>query len=181
MHKGYAAWATRWRVPLGFALGIAYLVFAHPTQRLLLIGSAGAFLGLALRALAAGYLDKGRILARGGPYAHTRNPLYLGSFIMGTGFALAGGSWVLGAAFFLLLVLVYWPVMRQEEEYLRDRFPEAYEVYAKTVPFFIPAWRPAASKSESFRWELYRKNREYEAALGYAGVLLFLGLKLSLR
>jgi protein-S-isoprenylcysteine O-methyltransferase Ste14 len=181
MDKGYAAWAARWRVPLGFALGVAYLVLSQPTLRLLTAGAAIALCGLLLRAFAAGCLEKNRNPATGGPYAYTRNPLYLGSFLMGTGFAIAGGSWVLGLAFLGFFVLVYWPVMRREEEYLRQQFGEVYERYAAAVPFLLPTGRRAPLAGEPFRWELYRKNREYEAAAGYVAAVVFLILKMLLR
>ncbi len=181
MDKGYAAWAARWRVPLGFALGVAYLVFSQPTPRLLLIGTAVVFAGLLVRGYAAGCLDKNQNLAAGGPYAYTRNPLYFGSLTMGTGFAVAGGSWILGLALLGLFALIYWPVMRREEEFLRARFGETYERYARAVPFFFPALRANTVDGEPFRWERYRRNREYQAALGFAGVVAFLALKMMLR
>ena len=180
MDKGYAAWAARWRVPLGFGLGIVYLVFAQPSPRLLVGGGALALAGLAIRGYAAGSLEKNRTLATGGPYAHTRNPLYFGSFIMGAGFAVAGGSWILGGALVIFFFLVYWPVMHREERFLRKEFGEAYEKYASLVPFFIPSWRRAPESGEGFCWRLYRKNREYQAAAGYLAGILFLTLKMLL-
>lgn len=180
MDSRFAACAARWRVPLAFLFGVAYLVFSRPAVLLLFAGGGVALAGLALRAFAAGHLDKNASLATSGPYGYTRNPLYLGSFLLGLGFTLAGGSWVLGLAFLLLFSLVYWPVMRREEENLRRRFAEAYERYATEVPLFFPSGRRAASSSEKFRWERYRKNREYEAALGYVAGIIFLVLKLKL-
>ncbi len=115
MDSAYALWASRWRVPLGFLLGVAYVVFCRPTLKLLIAGGAVAAAGLALRAYAAGYLAKNQRLAMSGPYAHTRNPLYLGSALMGAGFALAGGSWILTLACLVLFEAIYWPVIRREE------------------------------------------------------------------
>jgi protein-S-isoprenylcysteine O-methyltransferase Ste14 len=180
MDKGYAAWAARWRVPLGFALGVIYLVFAQPSPPILAVGGAIAFGGLAIRGYAAGSLEKNRALATGGPYARTRNPLYFGSFIMGAGFAVAGGSCILGVAFLALFLLVYWPVMRREEQFLRKEFAEAYGKYASEVPFFFPSWRRAPESGQGFCWHLYRKHREYQAAAGYLVGMLFLALKMLL-
>jgi len=180
MDKGYAAWAARWRVPLGFALGVVYLVFAQPSPSLLAVGGAIAFAGLAIRGYAAGWLEKNRALATGGPYAHTRNPLYFGSFIMGAGFAVAGGSWILGGAFLALFFSVYWPVMRREERFLRKEFAEAYEKYASEVPFFFPSWRRAPESAKGFCLQRYAENREYQAAAGYLAGVLFLALKMLL-
>ncbi len=181
MDKGYAAWAATWRVPLGFAVGVAYLILSQPTVRLLVAGSGVALAGLLLRGFAAGFLEKNHSLATGGPYAYTRNPLYLGSTLMGLGFALAGGSRTMALAFVGLFLLVYWPVMRREEHGLRQKFGEAYDSYSKKVPLFLPTPRPSLACEEKFRWERYRRNREYEAALGYAVGIFFLALKVWLR
>jgi len=181
MDSGYAVWAARWRVPLGFALGAAYLILSQPTFKLLAGGAVTALVGLLLRAFAAGYLAKNQSLATAGPYAYTRNPLYLGSLLMGLGFALAGSSWALGAAFLVFFLAVYGPVMRREAEALQRAFGESYEQYARDVPLFLPQLRRARASGERFQWQRYRKNREYEAALGYLAALVFLALKAWLR
>jgi protein-S-isoprenylcysteine O-methyltransferase Ste14 len=183
MNERYAAWAARWRVPLGFGLGVAYLVWSRPRASLLVAGGLVALVGLLIRGAAAGYLEKNRELATAGPYRYTRNPLYLGSFVMGAGLAVAGGSWPLAAAFLVLYALVYGAVIRREEAMLRSQFGEAFERYAASVPLFFPAFlkrRDGRPAGDGFRWERYRKNREYEAALGYALVMLFLVIKLRL-
>jgi protein-S-isoprenylcysteine O-methyltransferase Ste14 len=181
MVDGLADWMARWRVPMGFLLGVAFLVFSQPTPRSLALGAAVALPGLLLRAYAAGCLDKNRSLARHGPYAYTRNPLYLGSFLMAWGFSVAGRSWILGGAVVGLFLLVYWPVMRREERHLRERFGEVYEQYAARVPLFFPNGRHAGGPRDAFDWKLYRKNREYEAAMGYVAVVTILALKYGLR
>jgi protein-S-isoprenylcysteine O-methyltransferase Ste14 len=180
MDNAYAAWAARWRVPLGFLLGVAYLFFCRPTVKLLIAGGAVAAAGLALRAFAAGHLAKNQRLATSGPYAYTRNPLYLGSALMGAGFALAGGSWILALACMLLFAAIYWPVIRREEEYLRREFGEVYDRYAQRVPLFLPRFRRPAG-GEKFQWKQYRKNHEYEALLGYLAVMIFLAFEIRLR
>ena len=180
MSSAYASWATRWRVPLGFMLGAAYLVFCRPTGKLLLTGGTIAAAGVALRAFAAGYLAKNQSLATSGPYAWTRNPLYLGSSLVGAGLALAGGNWILALACVLLFAAIYWPVIRREEEFLRRQFGAVYDQYAERVPLFLPRFRRLAG-GERFRWEQYRKNHEYEALLGYAAVMIFLAIRTWLR
>jgi len=179
MDSAYAAWASRWRVPLGFLLGVVYLVFCRPTVKLLLAGGAVAAAGLALRAFATGHLAKNQRLTMSGPYAYTRNPLYLGSALMGAGFALAGGSWILALACLVLFAAIYWPVIRREEEYLRREFGEVYDRYAERVPLFFPRFlRPA--RGEKFQWKQYRKNHEYEAFLGYLAMVIFLAFRIWL-
>jgi len=180
MPKDYATWASRWRVPLGFGLGILYLALAQPSPKLLLCGAVVALAGLLLRAWAAGYLAKNQRLATAGPYAYTRNPLYLGSAVMGLGGALAGRSWIMGVAFAAYFALVYWPVMRREAQFLRGEFPEAFQRYASQAPLFFPKLPRHPAADEKFQWRLYKKNREYEAAAGYVATMLFLALKMWL-
>jgi len=180
MDSAYASWAARWRVPLGFLLGVAYLVFCRPTVKLLVAGGAVAALGVAIRAYAAGHLKKNQELAVSGPYACTRNPLYLGSSLIGVGFAVAGGSWILAGAYLILFAAIYWPVIRREEEYLRHEFGEVYNHYAQRVPLFLPRFRRTQC-SEKFQWKQYRKNHEYEALLGYVGLMIFLAFRIWLR
>jgi protein-S-isoprenylcysteine O-methyltransferase Ste14 len=187
MSEAYAAWAARWRVPLGFGLGIAFVFLSRPTVPFLAAGALVAFLGLSLRAYAAGCLEKSRELTTSGPYRYTRNPLYLGSFFMGLGFAVAAASWVLGLIFVCFFILIYVPVMRREEDFLRQKFGEAYDQYASSASLFFPTFT-AKSKStgssaspDGFQWERYRRNHEYEAALGYLAGLVFLAIKLRLR
>jgi Phospholipid methyltransferase len=172
--RGYGAWAARRRVPLGFAVGLAYLVLARPTAPFLAAGGALALVGLGVRAWAAGCLEKSSRLATGGPYAITRNPLYLGSTLMAAGFALAGRSWVMAAAVAALLILVYAPVIRREAEFLESRFSDDYRRYAARVPLFLPAPGRRTTGGQGFRWSRYVKNREYEAALGCAAGIAFL-------
>lgn len=187
MNSAYAAWAARWRVPLGFAMAIALVVLSQPTSLFLASGGGIALAGLLLRGLAAGYLEKGRKLAIRGPYRYTRNPLYLGSFVMGVGFAIAAASWVLGLLFLIFFLLIYAPVMRREEEEMRQRFGGEYERYSGSVPLFLPRLvrrtetEPSVSTKETFQWKRYRKNREYEAGLGYLVGLFFLAAKMKLR
>lgn len=181
MNNLYSAWAARRRVPLGFVLGLVYLIFAQPTPTLLLSGGALALAGLGLRTLAAGYLEKSKSLAISGPYRLTRNPLYFGSFLMGVGFSLAGGSLALGLAFLSFFLLVYWPVMRLEEDTLRRQFGEVYDHYASRVSLFFPLRQATFIPGSKFDWAKYRTNREYRAILGYLAGMVFLALKMELR
>jgi protein-S-isoprenylcysteine O-methyltransferase Ste14 len=181
MDKDRSAIVARWRVPLGFALGVAYLVFAQPTIPLLIAGSIVALAGLGVRAYAAGHLEKDQRLAMGGPYAYTRNPLYLGSLLIGIGLVLAGAQWELGAVFVIFFLVVYGPVMRREERNLRQRFGQEFDDYAAKVPLFFPVGKPLKPSRTNFEWKRYRRNREYEAALGYLAGVLFLIAKILLR
>jgi protein-S-isoprenylcysteine O-methyltransferase Ste14 len=166
----WSATARRIRVPLGFAFALLYFWLAGPTAKSILIGTALVIPGLGIRALASGQLQKNEQLATGGPYAYTRNPLYLGSLILAIGFALASRSWWIVAGIIFLFFAIYLPVIRAEEVFLRQRFPQ-FEDYARQVPRFIPRLFPSVKNSGTFSWDLYWKHREYNATLGAAVML----------
>ena len=171
--KPYADRVARLRVPLGFALAAGLLWLADPTPRSLALGLPPAAAGMALRAWAAGHLLKNVRLAVAGPYAHTRNPLYLGTLLVAAGFAVVARSpaWAaLVAAFFSL---VYLPAVQLEQQHLRNLFPE-YPDYAARVPAFLPRLRASQKKSNPFRWALYLRNKEYEALAGFVAGMLWL-------
>lgn len=162
--------ARRIRVPLGFIFAAAYIWLAGPTILSIQIGSCVALAGLCIRALASGHVEKNEVLATSGPYAHTRNPLYLGSIILAIGFLIAARNWWLPVIAAAMLLLIYVPVIRSEEAFLRDRFPE-FNDYAVQVPRLFPRVRAYQRRPGSFSWHLYLKHREYNAALG-AGLMI---------
>ena len=159
----------RWRVPLGFLCGALFLIFARPRPLSLAIGGAVALVGLTLRAWAAGHIRKNAQLATSGPYAYTRNPLYLGSFLLGVGFTIASAQPLLGILFAALFLGIYLPVMRVEAATLAELFGEDYTRYARAVPLFAPRLRPYSDEKTGdarFDVSLYLRYREYRAALG---------------
>jgi protein-S-isoprenylcysteine O-methyltransferase Ste14 len=175
--KPYADFVARLRVPGGFVLVAAFLWLSQPSPDSLAWGLPVAFAGLLLRAWAAGHLAKNTTLATGGPYAHLRNPLYVGTLLVAVGFVMASRRIELAALFAIVFGLVYLPVIELEEQHLRKLFPE-YAAYAERVPILWP--RLAAKYGDAhFRWRLYRKNQEYQAFAGFlagAGVLAWKAL-----
>jgi len=175
----YSEVAKKLRLPLGFVFGIAYLIWARPTVLTLAVGGVVAFVGVLVRAWASGHISKNRRLAVTGPYAHTRNPLYFGSFLIGAGFAIAA-HWGL-----LLLVIAFWalvyaPTMERERANIRERFPEAYDRYSANVPAFVPRvtpWRHEESDDGGFSAELYMKHGEWKAGITYLLVMGWLALR----
>ena len=170
----------RWRVPLGFVCLALFLLLARPRPWTLALGALVALPGLALRAWATGHLRKNETLATTGPYAHTRNPLYLGSLLMGVGFTIAAGNWLLIIIFLAMLLGIYLPVMRVESATLAELFGEKYKQYAQHVPLILPRLSPYRSPDQqkvTFDSALYRRYREYRAALGLLGAWLLLALK----
>ena len=168
MRKG-GTWIQRWRVPLGFLCAALFLFFARPTPIALLIGASVSILGLAVRAWAAGHIRKNAQLATSGPYAFTRNPLYLGSFLLGLGFTIASGRLLLGLLFAALFLGIYLPVMRVEATTMAQLFGRQYDTYKQAVPLFFPRitpFRESGTAANRFDGTLYMRYREYRAALG---------------
>ena len=165
--KRYADAVAKMRVPAGFLLVTVFAWFSRPSGASLALGLAIALLGLGLRAWAAGCLYKDRELATGGPYAYTRNPLYLGTLIVAAGFVIAARNGWLGLLFAAVFVFVYLPAIELEQQHLRDLFPE-YPDYARRVPLILPRLSSGKRTCQPFRWAQYTKNREYQAAIGFA-------------
>ena len=174
--KRYADAVARLRVPSGFLIVAVFAWFSNPTRGSLLVGAPIAALGLALRAWAAGCLAKDRELATGGPYAYTRNPLYIGTLLVAAGLVVASRSILLGALFAAVFALVYLPVIQNEEQHLRRLFPE-YAGYAARVPALWPRLTRAGNSPNPFRFALYLRNQEYQAGAGLAAGMLFLSWK----
>ncbi len=161
--------ARRIRVPLGFLLAVVYIWLAHPTWKSIGIGLLACLPGILLRALASGHVKKNEELTNSGPYAYTRNPLYLGSLIMAVGFAIAAQSlWIL-ALMLVMFFAIYLPVIHAEEQFLRSRFSN-YDEYARNVPRLFPRLTSFGSAKASFSSALYAQHREYNAILGTVAV-----------
>jgi protein-S-isoprenylcysteine O-methyltransferase Ste14 len=171
------AFFVRWRVRLGYPLALAVLIFARPEPRSILYGALVGIIGLALRAWAAGYLHKQEVLTVTGPYAYTRNPLYLGSAMLALGAGIAARSWISAGILVAYFAIFYSVVMRREEQELRPRHLAEFDAYAAAVPLFFPRLTPArlgGAGQNSFSVAQYRKNHEWQAALGFLLLLVVL-------
>jgi protein-S-isoprenylcysteine O-methyltransferase Ste14 len=174
--------ARRIRVPLGFLFAVLYFWLARPTWRSMALGAIVLLPGLLIRALASGHVRKNETLATSGPYAYTRNPLYLGSLLIGFGFAVAARSGWVGIVLVVMFFAIYVPVIRDEEAFLRKKFAE-FDEYARRVPRMWPRLTPCSSEEEAtaeFSIDLYVKHREYNALLGAVGMMAALVVKMRL-
>jgi protein-S-isoprenylcysteine O-methyltransferase Ste14 len=169
--------AQKLRVPVGTLLGVVFLLLMHPTVRSIWIGGSVAVMGWTLRLWAAGHIEKGRVLTRGGPYALTRNPLYLGSFVMALGILLAGQVYWLLIPFAAFFLAFYFPVMKAEEEELLQGYGSEFLSYAQRVPLFFPSFSRGEFASSSFLWSRAIRNREHRTLLA----LILTGAFLILR
>jgi len=158
-----------------FAL-IIVLIIARPTWLSIAVGAVVSLIGLAVRAWAAGHIRKDKALAVTGPYRFTRNPLYLGSLILGIGLVVGARSWWGAAVFAAYFLAFYIPVMIEERNRLRVLFPGPETEYERHVPAFFPTLRPAPA-TDSRKWDaaFFSKNKEYRAWIGTAVVwILFI-------
>jgi len=168
---------SRLRVPLGYVAGLVVLVLARPSPLLLAVGLAVATAGEAIRIWASGHIEKTRILATGGPYAHSRNPLYFGSILMALGVAIASASpWVI-LALVVYLAAFYPAVVRSEAAYLMEKFPREYEEWSRAVPLFLPGLTPGGPRRSRFEWARVGMNKEWRTALAVPAVALLLFLR----
>lgn len=158
--------SRRIRVPLGFAFVVLYFWLARPSELSILLSLVLVLPGIWLRGYASGYVKKNSELTTTGPYAHTRNPLYLGSILIAFGFALAARSLLIAVALVACFLAIYWPVILSEEEFLRTHF-FGFEKYAERVPRLMPGFRGVKDDVPgAFSWQLYREHREYNSLLG---------------
>ena len=169
---------------MGFAFAAVFLLLARPNGRTLLASLVLVLPGLWLRAYASGYVRKNSELTVSGPYAHTRNPLYLGSMTIAFGFALASGSWIVFLALAALFAAIYIPTIQGEEQYLRGQFP-GFDAYAAKVPRLLPRLTPAhlahagpAQDRGQFSPTLYLKHREYNSLMGACAIYAALALRI---
>jgi hypothetical protein len=163
-------------------LALPFLFLARPSSQLLLVGALFSLSGLLLRGLAAGFIFKDRELAMGGPYSRLRHPLYLGSFLLGFGLALAGGRWWMPLLFSGLFVWLYHRTILAEEAGLVDLFGEDYRTYKRQVPALVPrlSRNGVPTPSPGFRIGLYLRNQEWQAALGALVGYWLLWVRMSL-
>jgi protein-S-isoprenylcysteine O-methyltransferase Ste14 len=178
--------ARRIRVPLGFVFAVLYFWLARPTWRSFAFGTVLIVPGLLIRALASGHVRKNEALATSGPYAYTRNPLYLGSMMIAFGFAAAAASWIILVALAVLFAAIYIPTIQSEEGYLREHFA-GFDEYADKVPRLLPRLTPAAFPANEnasggrFSAEQWRHHREYNALMGAGAIYLALAVRLFLN
>jgi protein-S-isoprenylcysteine O-methyltransferase Ste14 len=178
----------RWRVRLGYPVAVVFLALAKADPRWIGIGGIVAAFGLLVRGAASGHLRKDEELATTGPYAVTRNPLYLGSAFLAAGFMIAGHSLWAGLIVGVYFAVFYYAVIRNEEADLRKRFGAAFDEYAARTPLFFPSirapkpdGRPAYASANAFSWAQYRRNREYQALLGTIAGLGIVWLRMWIR
>lgn len=160
-------WVARSRVAAGFGVAAAAFWLARPSWWSLGLGAGIGLAGAGLRGWAAGHLEKGVEVTTSGPYRWMRHPLYVGSALLGLGFAAAARHPAAAALVVLYLAVSLSQAARFEEARLRAEHGDAYDRYAQ------------GAAAGDRRWSLARaaRNREGQALAGALAALALLGLK----
>ena len=161
--------------------GNAYPLDLFELNRLSLLCWALLITGVMIRVCGAGILHKKERLTMTGIYAMVKHPLYIGTSLIYLSFFLAFGNILLGLVLFILMILVvYYPRMLQEEDYLAKAFPNEFEQYKK-IPRFLPnpLLLPYAIKGNGFSLKRAYKNLGVRSL--WALILIPLFLKLLIR
>jgi len=170
---------SRVRVRAGYTAGAFALFFAEPTRTSLVAGGALALLGELVRIWASGHIEKTHRLATGGPYAHTRNPLYLGSVLMALGLLVVARHPISIACGLAYLAVFYPSIIREEAKFLRGKFPDQYHDWALKVPLFFPRLTPAGPRDSKFQMSRLLANHEWRSVLGLLLLSAFMVWRMS--
>lgn len=178
---------TRLRIRLVLVFIVILLLLGRPGSFILWItGLAISLSGEAIRIWSSGHIRKSRELATSGPYAYTRNPLYVGSLLLGFGLCIASTSFgslistiIIWLYFLIGFCLIYMTQVLREEEVLIEKFGGEFEEYRSKVPPFLPAFSPYDKRKKyKFDFNLFRENHEYRLALAIMVVYLLFFLRL---
>lgn len=157
---------------------LALLPFARPRLDLFLAGVALALLAEAWRIWAAGTIHKTEELTTGGPYAHVRHPLYVGSLAHAVAFCLMTARWESLILAVPVFAAVYGAALSTEEQMLRRLFPRQYEEYSRRVPRLLPRLTPAGPGVGRFSWRQVWENKEYINVIWMTGLIILFGIRL---
>ena len=169
---------VRYRVRISYFFAAAYFIFVEPKIKYFFSGLIFILVGEAIRIWASGYVRKNSRLTTEGPYSYVRNPLYLGNFLIGTGFTIISGSvfWIF--LYLLSFFTIYVNLIKREEEKLFELFGTEFVNYKDNVPMLIPRFKRKCSGNERFDLNLMLyENGEWKGILGILSALFFLLIK----
>jgi len=166
---------------LPFPLALIMVILARPTTLNFLVGLAIILTGKGIRIWAAGYIGDDVLgattetapptLVTTGPYAHIRNPLYVGNFFICLGACIMSNiNWIIYPIFLVLFIFLYWNIVLFEERVLQRKFDEEFEDYRKTVSRIIPKLR-GFSKASVHKFN-FKRAMKYESISSLAIIWL---------
>jgi len=171
------AWFASHRILATLPVAVLLILLANPTPVLLIVGGVIVVLGESGRIWSSGHIDKNAALATAGPYAHTRNPLYVANLLLLIGFCVMSGNLSIGILALLAFAMIYRPVIKEEAEHMDNIFGDSYRKWSTEVPLFFPRLTPAPHRNGNFSWALAIKHREHKNAAAFLlGIILFCAL-----
>ncbi len=161
------------RIILAWMGAIVLVYYSHSSPKSFLVGVPIVLAGEGVRLWASGYIErKGAKLATNGPFAYSRNPLYVGNFLMGLGIVVISRNVWLLVLFLIGFGIIYRGTIKKEEKDLEALFGDLYRRYLKEVPRIFPRLTPYPLREKiSFQWELIKKHREYVALLSIPALI----------
>lgn len=160
-----------------YLLTLLLIFFAHPTLSSFLVGLILIVPGEALRIWACGHLKKNKEVTTTGPYAYVKNPLYLGTLFIMTGFCIMTRNYYIMGLGIAIFLIYYIPFKKKaESDRLQQIFGETWSQYDKNVPDYIPNIYPYTRKSpHKWNFTLVKENSEFGTLFStLAGVLIFI-------
>jgi len=149
----------KYRALVGILCLIAVLWLATPNVWSISIGFFFMMVGMFFRAWSSGYINKDKELATEGPYSLTRNPLYFGNLLLGSGIAIACGNWLTVIIFAVYYFSFFTFLIAIERKRMKKRFGSQYEAWARQANLFFPKIKKI--KKFGFNIAFYMRNREY--------------------
>jgi protein-S-isoprenylcysteine O-methyltransferase Ste14 len=173
------AFKRSWRIQIGFVAGIWFILAAEPTLFSILAGVCFMILGETIRFISAGTIRKSIEVTRAGIYGLTRNPLYIGSFLIGAGACIMGRDPIFSAVYVIGFLILYSRVIKREERFLLSRYGADYEQYLAEVPRIFPRSFAIGSILRATMVSQALKNREGNTVLGIFAILVVMFIKLK--
>lgn len=182
LHSGAVAriqaWATRLRFVLAVPAAAAVVIFTDRGP--MWPGVVAALAGESLQIWASAHLHKNVGIAKSGPYAWARNPMYLGRFFVGLGFVLLTWRW-----FFIIPYIVgFWVYAHArvsgEEARLQERFGEEYGEYRRAVGRWIPFPPKVRFSDARWSWDAVRRNHQLRITATVIAIIVLLKVRLEL-
>lgn len=179
---------TKPRFVFVYPLVVALVIFGRTTEFQFRLGVCLAIVGELIRLWANGYVGHVKVnrteqprgglkigrLVTAGPYAFVRNPLYLGTFLIGAGFCIAMGNWWLSLLAMACFLFIYGEKMRTEEELLRQECGERYSDYFAKVSRWIPNFRRYADPQGRWAWQGIVASKELKTVVWVTVFLVLL-------
>ena len=173
-----------WRLAIVYLLlAILVLTAKRPTPLSIAFGLPPILLGEALRIWACGHLVKTKRLTTTGPYAHVKNPLYVGTILISVGFCVFARLWYVLAAVVIGYFGYYFPRKKKiEGDRLRQIYGEAWERYDKAVPDLLPRLTPyRTGDTARFNGAMVFENSEHGTAMSLALGIILIYVSIWLR